>query len=97
MATVVDDTTGEEVEVQPVEAVVAISSITDLASEFPADAAKRIESAMTAAISNAMEEGVSDPKELRERMLKARESMKISMRSEQRDARSQAEAAARGM
>lgn len=96
MPTVIDDNTGEEVEVRQVEATAAISSVTNLSGELPADAGKRIEEAMSAAIAQAMEDGVSDPDDIKTRMLQARESVKIAMRNEMRDLRSQEAAAQQG-
>lgn len=83
MATVIDDNTGEEVEVKPVQAVVAISMTSTMSDlELPPDASKRIEEAMSAAVTIAMGEGITDPDEIRAAMLQARERCKLAMRSE---------------
>lgn len=95
MSTVVDDNTGEEVEVVPAHAVAAVASVNTLHNEFPPGAAKRIEQAMAAAAASAQSEGVTDPLVLRDRMRRAREGAKAAMRIEMNDLRSQADAAAR--
>lgn len=95
MATVIDDVTGEEVEVRPVEAVAAISMASNMGvGDMPPDAGRRIEQAMAGAAANAMAAGVSEPDEIREAMLIARESVKIAMRAEWRDFLSQQAAVA---
>lgn len=95
MDTVVDDSSGEEVKVTPVEAVAAMASVNSLKREFPPGAGKRIEEAMAAAAANAQADGVTDPYEIKQHMLKARESIKAAMRIEMNDLRSQAAAAER--
>lgn len=82
MATVVDDTTGEIVEVQQVEAAVTIASLNALAKELPVDAAQRIEQAMAGAIQLAHVDGVTDPVEVKNRMLSAVESTKRALYNE---------------
>lgn len=89
MATVIDDDTGEEVEVRQVEAVATVASINTLGSEFPKEAAKAIEQAMVWAVQKAAEEGITDPDEVRALMLKARQDMKVYLRSQMNDLRSQ--------
>jgi hypothetical protein len=97
MATVIDDVTGEEVEVVQVEAVAAVANVSTLHNrELPPNAAKMIEQAMVWAVNKCAEEGITDPNEIRERMLAAREIMKKSMRNKMDDLRSQALAAAKG-
>lgn len=95
MDTVIDDVSGEEIKVQPVEAVASVASVNALSREFPAGAGKRIEQAMAAAAASAQSEGVTDPLVLRDRMRRAREGVKAAMRIEMNDLRSQADAAAR--
>lgn len=92
MSTVISDQTGQVVPVKPVEAVLAIAIVSQLSNELPSDAAQRIEQAMSIAASQAMADGISDPDKIRERMLSARDSIRIAMYSEMRDARSQAAA-----
>lgn len=82
MATVIDDVTGEEVEVRPVEAAVTIANTGGVGSEFPKEAGRFIEENMAAAIRNALEDGISDPDELRAHALKARESAKAVLRQQ---------------
>lgn len=82
MPTVIDDVTGEEVEVQPVHAAVTIANTGGLGSEFPKEAGRFIEESMAAAMRNALEDGISDPDALRERALKARESAKAVLRQQ---------------
>ena len=94
MATVIDDDTGEEVEVRQVEAVAAIASVNDINKELPPNAAKLIEQAMVWAINKCMEEGVTDPEEINARMMQARADIKTSMYRHMNDLRSQAAAAA---
>jgi hypothetical protein len=96
MATVIDDVTGEEVEVVQVEAVAAVANVSTLHNrELPPNAAKMIEQAMVWAVNKCAEEGITDPNEIRERMLAAREIMKKSMRNKMDDLRSQELAAAK--
>lgn len=96
MATVIDDVTGEEVEVVPVEAVAAIATVSTLSQrELPPDAAKRIEQAMVWAINKCNEEGVTDPEIVRGAMMLARDQIKKHMRMQMEDLRSQEAAAAR--
>jgi|EndMetStandDraft_4_1072995.scaffolds.fasta_scaffold50074_1 hypothetical protein len=83
MATVIDENTGEEVEVQPVEAALTISTTGGFNSEFPASAGRVIEEAMAGAIRNAMEEGITDPDVLRQHALDAREAAKVLLRQQQ--------------
>lgn len=92
MGTVIDDDTGEEVEVRQVEAVASVASVNDLNREFPPGAGKRIEEAMAAAIAAAQAEGVYDPYIIRDRARKAREGSKAAMRIEMSDLRSRADA-----
>ena len=89
MATVIDDNTGEEVEVVTVEAVAAVAAVNQLNRELPPNAAKVIEQAMVWAVNNCAEEGITDPDEVRGRMLAAREAAKQSMYVHMNDARSQ--------
>lgn len=89
MPTVIDETTGEEVEVVQVEAAATVASINTLASEFPPEAGKLIEQAMAAAAAHAHEGGITDPNAIRELMLKARESVKLGLRTQMRDEQSQ--------
>lgn len=96
MPTVIDDDTGEEVEVRPVMAAAAMASVNNAFGEYPEGAAKRIEAAMAAAAHLAISDGIDDPDEIRKRMLDARESAKIAMRNEMRDLRSQEAAAQQG-
>jgi len=95
MATVIDDDTGEEVQVVPVEAVAAVSSISAW-SDLPPGAGKQIEEAMAAAASQCMEAGISEPDAVREAMLKARDSVRIALRAQMISERSQYEAAQQG-
>lgn len=85
MPTVKDDNTGEEVEVSPVHAVAAVSIVSNVNYDMPSNAAQVIEQAMAGAAGAAMEDGVTDPDEIRAAMLKARESVKIAMRNQMRD------------
>ena len=94
MATVIGED-GKEYEVVQVEAVAAVASTNRLDKELPPDAAKQIERAMVWAINKAMEEGISDPAEINERMMKARAEMKQSMYTRMNDLRSQEAAAAK--
>lgn len=89
MATVVDENTGKEVEVVPVEATVAIATISSIASEFPPDAAKHIEQAMVWAVNDCNEKGITDPNKVKEAMMKARQGMKVHLRMRMNDVRSQ--------
>jgi hypothetical protein len=89
MATVVDEATGEEIEVVPVEATAVMTSINSLNSEFPQGAAKQIEAAIVQAINDCMEQGITNPKEIRERMMVARENMKKALRLDMHSKRSQ--------
>lgn len=89
MATVISDETGEEVEVVQVEGAVAVATINSLASEFPKDAGKLIEKAMAAAAQLMHEQGITDPDQIREAMLSARESVKLALRTQMRDEQSQ--------
>jgi hypothetical protein len=91
MATVIDESTGEEVEVVQVEAVASVASINSVASEFPKDAAKAIEQAMVWAVEHCAQNGVTDPEEIRAAMLKARSEMKTHLRMQMNDLRSQQE------
>ena len=91
MATVIDENTGEEVEVVQVEAVAAVASINSLASEFPPEAGKAIEQAMVWAVQKAAEEGITEPDQVRELMMKARADMKTHLRMQMNDLRSQRE------
>lgn len=91
MATVVDENTGEIVEVVQVEAAASVASINSLASEFPPEAGKAIEQAMVWAIQHATEQGITDPAEIRELMMKARSDMKMHLRMQMNDLRSQQE------
>lgn len=93
MPIVIDDDTGEEVEVRPVTAFAAMASIASLAHEFPKGSAKLIEQAMAAAATQAMADGITSPEEIRERMVDARLSMKAAIRTRMNDLRSQAAAA----
>jgi len=93
MLTVVDDNTGEEVEVQIAEMTAAMASVVSLSRELPRDAASRIEQAMAAAVRNAMEAGVTAPEDIRKAMLNARSSTRIALLNEMRDLRSQEAAA----
>lgn len=91
MATVIDENTGEEVEVVQVEAVAAVAAINSIASEFPPEAAKAIEQAMVWAIQHCAEHAITDPDKVRETMMKARADMKNSLRMRMNDLRSQQE------
>lgn len=82
MATVIDENTGEEVEVRTVEAAATIANTGGIGSEFPKEAGRFIEESMAAAIRNALEDGISDPDELRARALKARDSAKAVLRQQ---------------
>lgn len=73
MPTVIDDDTGEEVEVKPVHATATVASVNSLHSDFPKGSAQFIEKHMAAAVMRAHEEGVTDPEEIRERILVARQ------------------------
>lgn len=95
MATVIDDVTGEEVEVVQVAAVAAVSAVNQLNRELPPDAAKRIEQAMVWAVNKCAELGISNPEEIRAHMLDAREAIKRSMYIKMDDARSQEAAKSR--
>lgn len=89
MSTVVDDSTGEEVEVVPAHAVAAVASVNTLHNEFPPGAAKLIERAMVAAVQNAQSEGITNPVEIRALMERARRGAKASMGIRMNDLRSQ--------
>ena len=89
MPTVIDENTGEVVDVVQVEAVASVASINSLASEFPPEAAKAIEQAMVWAINHCNENGITDPEQIREVMLKARSDMKTHLRMQMTDLRSQ--------
>ena len=91
MATVIDENTGEEVEVVQVEATASIASINSLASEFPPEAGKAIEQAMVWAINDCNEKGITDPEKVREAMMQARANMKTHLRMQMIDLRSQQE------
>lgn len=82
MATVIDETTGAVVEVVPVMATAAVASVSNLSDNLPPDAASRIEQAMVAAITNANSAGITDPDEIKQLMLSARESVKLALRQE---------------
>jgi hypothetical protein len=89
MATVIDAVTGEEVEVVQVQAVAAVASVNSIASEFPPEAGKAIEQAMVWAVQQCSEQGITDPDQVRELMLKARADMKTHLRIQMNDLRSQ--------
>lgn len=83
MPTVIDDNTGEEVEIRQVEAVAAVANVSMLRNnDLPPDAGKRIEAAMSAAAAAAMALEETDPVKIRAAMLEAREREKIIMRNE---------------
>lgn len=96
MPTVVDDNTGEEVEVTPAHAVAVMASVNTLHNEFPPDAAKFIEAAMVAAVEIAQSEGINDPVKIRMLMDRARQSAKASMSIHMNDLRSQEAAKEQG-
>lgn len=83
MPIVKDDTTGEEVEVVPAHAVAAISITTSMNGDMPENMSNIIEQAMSGAAAAAMEDGVTDPNEIKAAMLKARDSVKAAMRQRQ--------------
>lgn len=89
MAETVIGDDGKEYPVIQMPAVVAISSPSSMRGDLPPDAASRIEQAMAAAVQNAIAEFGHDADRIREEMLKARESVKLAMRIEMRDAASQ--------
>jgi hypothetical protein len=96
---VIDAATGEQVPIQKVEAVAAVSAVTRVGNyggDLPPDAAKRIENAMSEAVTQALADGVSDPERIKLAMLRAREDVKASMRVAWREfvAKQMAEAAA---
>ncbi len=82
MATVIDENTGEEVEVRAAETAVTISNTGGVGSEFPRSAGRTIQEAMAGAIRNAMEDGITDPDELRKHALDAREAAKALLRQQ---------------
>lgn len=83
MATVIDDSTGEEVEIVQVHAVAAVANVSMLHNnDLPPDAGKRIETAMAAAAAAAMALEETDPEKIRAAMLDARQREKIIMRNE---------------
>jgi hypothetical protein len=92
VVTVIDENTGAEVEVVPVEAVAVVAAVNSLASEFPPGAAVEIERAMVWAINDCAERGITDPAEIRETMMAARQHMKASLHLRMNDLRSQAAA-----
>lgn len=78
MATVIGDD-GNEYEVQPVEASVAMVSLNSLNSEFRRGDARIIEEAMAGAARTCHEQGITDPETVKAAMLKARSSVKIAL------------------
>lgn len=79
--TVRSDETGELHEVVQVKAVAALASVNAVGYEWPAEASKHIQNAMSVAAANAIAEFGHDDDKIREAMLKARESVKIAMRN----------------
>lgn len=89
MPTVKSTETGEEIEIIQVCAVAALSAVSQVNTELPDNASKVIEQAMSGAVTACMEEGISDPVVIRERMLEARASVKRAMRNHMIDLMSQ--------
>ena len=84
MAMVIDEN-GREIEVVPSHAVATLASISALGKEFPVNAAGRIQQAMADAVAFAYSKGISDPEEIKELMLLAREEEKKKLFSVQED------------
>lgn len=97
MPTVINDETGEEIEVVPVQAVAALASVAALRDEFPRGSAALIEQAMAAAVMRCNADGITDPVKVRDAMIQARLSTKEAIRIHMNNERSKvaAEIAAR--
>ena len=95
MLTVVDDNTGEEIEVRPIHAVSAMASVNSLRDEFPRGSAAIIERAMATAAAQCAADGIADQVKVRDAMIRARRTAKNAIRMHMDDLRSQAALAER--
>ncbi len=92
MPTVIDDNTGEEVEVRPTHAVAAMASINSVRQEYPKGSAEIIQNWMANAAAQCAAQGITEPDAVREAMLSAREGAKKAIKVFLQEQASQEEA-----
>lgn len=92
MPTVIDDNTGEEVEVRPTQGVAAMASVNSVKQEWPKGSAQIIQQWMANAAAQCTAKGITEPDAVRAAMLEAREGAKKAIKVYLQEQASQEEA-----